>query len=131
MGIFKLDSRQFYCLKPYIFKELSSQKFLVDTGASVLVFPHILCHPHVLSVGVQLRTAKGTAMNTFGSRQIAFQFGPCRFEWSFLLADVFMPILGSDFLPHHQLFVDIAGSHLLDASTLEPCLVCCKVINHR
>ena len=31
-----------------------------------------------------------------------------------------MPILGSDFLHHHHLSVDVAGSHLLDASTLEP-----------
>ena len=30
-----------------------------------------------------------------------------------------MLILGSDFLPHHHLLVDRAGSRLLDASTLE------------
>ena len=59
-------------------------------------------------------------MDTFGSRQIALQFGSRRFEWNFLLADVSMPILGSDFLRHHHLLVDIAGSCLLDASSLEP-----------
>ena len=31
-----------------------------------------------------------------------------------------MPILGSDFLCHHHLLVDVAGSRLLDASSLEP-----------
>ena len=62
------------------------------------VYPHRPRLPRVPSVGVQLRTADGTAMDTFGSRQIALQFGPRRFDWNFLLADVSMPILGSDFL---------------------------------
>ena len=31
-----------------------------------------------------------------------------------------MPILGSDFLHHHHLLVDVAGACLLDAATLEP-----------
>ena len=93
---------------------LSSQKFLVDTGASVSVYP-----PSP-GVGVQLRTASGAAMDTFGTRQIPLQFGARRLEWNFLLADVSMPILGSDFLRHHHLLVDIAGARLLDASTLEP-----------
>ena len=30
-----------------------------------------------------------------------------------------MPILGSDFLPHHHLLVDVASARLLDAATLE------------
>ena len=59
-------------------------------------------------------------MNIFGSCQIALQFGSRLFEWSFLLADVSMPILGSNFLCHHHLLVDVAGSRLLDTSTLEP-----------
>ena len=31
-----------------------------------------------------------------------------------------MHIHGSDFLPHNHLLVTVAGSYLLDASTLEP-----------
>ena len=58
-------------------------------------------------------------MDTYGSHQIALQFRPRRFEWTFLLADVSMPILGSDFLRHHHLLVDVAGACLLDAATLE------------
>ena len=69
---------------------------------------------------VQLRTANGTSMDTYGSRQIALQFGPCHFDWTFLLADVSMPILGSDFLRHHHLLVDVVSACLLDAATLEP-----------
>ena len=99
---------------------LSSRKFLVDTGASVSVSPHLLQQPRPPSVAVQLRTTNGTAMDTYGSRQIALQFGPRRFDWTFLLADVSIPILGSDFLCHHHLLVDVAGARLLDAATLEP-----------
>ena len=61
-------------------------------------------------------------MNTFGSRQIALQFGSCRLDWNFLLADVSMPILGSDFLRHHHLLVDVASARLFDAATLEAIL---------
>ena len=50
----------------------------------------------------------------FGSHQIALQFGFCGFE------RISMHIHGSDFLHHHHLLVKVAGSHLLDASTLEP-----------
>ena len=71
-------------------------------------------------MGVQLRTADGTAMDIYGSHQIALKFGPRLFDWTFLLADVSMTILGSDFLCHHHLLVDIAGARLLDAATLEP-----------
>ena len=58
-------------------------------------------------------------MNTYGSRRLALQFGSRCFEYSFLFANVSMPILGSDFLRHKHLLVDVAGSRLLDSSTLE------------
>ena len=70
---------------------LSSQKFLVDTGASVSVYPHPPGRPLSPGVGIQLRTASGAAMDTFGTRQIPLQFGARRFEWNFLLADVSPP----------------------------------------
>ena len=104
----------------FLQNKLSSHKFLVDTGASVSVFPHRPRQPRSPAVGLQLRTADGSTMDTFGSRQIALQFGSRRFEWNFILADVSMPILGSDFLRHHHLLVDVAGSLLLDAASLEP-----------
>ena len=100
--------------------KLSGNRFLVDTGASVSVFPHSSRRPTAPSVGVQLKTADGTTMNTFGTRRLALQFGSRRFEWNFLLANVSMPILGADFLREHRLLVDVAGARLLDASSLEP-----------
>ncbi len=104
----------------FLKNKLSSATFLVDTGASVSVFPHLPRSPSAPGSGVQLRTADGSPMDTYGSRCLALQFGSRRFEWNFLLANVSTPILGSDFLRHNHLLVDIAGSHLLDSSTLEP-----------
>ena len=71
-------------------------------------------------MGVQLRTTDCTAMDTYGSNQIALQFRPRRFDWTFLQVDVSLPILESDFLGHHHLLVHVAGACLLDAATLEP-----------
>ena len=97
-------------------------KVLVATGASASVFPHGPGSPSVPGVVIQLRTADGTSLDTNGSCCLALQFGSRMFEWDFLLAKVSMPILGSDFLHHyhHNLIVDLTGSCLLDASTLEP-----------
>jgi len=104
----------------FLKNKLSSATFLVDTGASVSVFPHLPRSPSAPGSGVQLRTADGSPMDTYGSRCLALQFGSRRFEWNFLLANVSTPILGSDFLRHNHLLVDVAGSRLLDSSTLEP-----------
>ena len=83
------------------------------------MFPHLPHSPSAPGSDVQLRTANGSPMNTYGSRSLALQFGSRCFEWSFLLANVSMPILDSDFLCHNHLLVDVAGSRLLDSSTLE------------
>ena len=105
----------------FLMNKLSGNRFLVDTGASVSVFPHRSRQPVSPAVGVQLKTADdGTTINTFGSRHLALQFGSRQFDWNFLLADISMPILGADFLCKHCLLVDVAGSRLLDASSLEP-----------
>ena len=64
----------------FLMNKLSGNKFLVDTGASVSVFPHSSHHPTSLSDGVQLKTADGTTMNTFGTHHLALQFGSCRFD---------------------------------------------------
>ena len=83
-----------YLSSPLLFlkNKLSSAKFLVDMGASVSVFPHLPRSHSAPGSGVQLRTAESSPMNTYGSRSLALQFGSRRFEWSFLLANVSMPI---------------------------------------
>jgi len=91
----------------------------VDTGASVSVFPHLPCSPSASGSGIQLKTTNGSPMNTYNFRCMALQFGSRRFEWSFVLANVSMSLLGSYFLCCNHLLVDIAGSCLHDSYTLE------------
>ena len=71
-GFSKFNSCQLYYL--YFRRILCPHKFLVDAGASVSVFKHRPCHPPAQSAGFQLRTTDSSAMDTFGSCQIAFQF---------------------------------------------------------
>ena len=94
----------------FLKNKLSSSRFLLDTSDSVSVFPHLPCSPSAPGSGVQLRTSDGFPMDTYGSQCLALQFGSICFERNFLLVNVSMPILGSDFLRHN---------HLLDSSTLE------------
>ena len=78
------------------------------------MFPHRPHSPSSPAVGVQLRTTDGSPSDTYGNRRIALQFGSRRFDWNFLLAEISVPIL-----QHFHLLVDIAGSGLLDATTLK------------
>ena len=94
----------------FLKNKLTSSRFLLDTSDSVSVFPHLPCSPSAPGSGVQLRTADGFPKDTYGSQCLALQFGSICFERNFLLVNVSMPILGSDFLRHN---------HLLDSSTLE------------
>jgi hypothetical protein len=42
-----------------------------------------------------------------------------RFEWTFLLADISIPIIGVDFLRSHKLLVDPATNRLVDTASLQ------------
>ena len=46
-------------------------------------------------------------------------FGSQHLSWSFQLAPVSVPILGSDFFRHHALLVDLARARVLDADFLD------------
>ena len=51
----------------FLKNRMSSAKFLVDTGASVSVFPHLPRSPSAPGSGIQLRTADGSPTNVHGS----------------------------------------------------------------
>ena len=99
---------------------LSKREFLVDSGASVSVFPS----PRSSSTdGTRLCTADGSFMFCSGSRLIPLRFS-CDsksriYTWSFKLAPVSVPILGADFLQHFNLMIDIKGRRLIHVDRLE------------
>ena len=65
-----------------------------------------------------LRAANGTPIPTYGQKLLQINFGLRRaFQWPFLLADVSKPILGTDFLSHFNLLVDLRRRRLIDGNT--------------
>ena len=99
----------------YLHDRLSSPRFLVDTGAARSVFPHKSSSP---TSGPVLSAADGNSIKSWGLRTLPLQFAGRHFAWDFILADVDRPILGSDFLVHHKLIVDMAGQQLMDSVDL-------------
>ena len=93
----------------YIRDMLSRRLFLVDTGAMISVFPH----RSSASATTSLCAAGGQPIASWGKRTIPLSFSSTssrthRFDWNFTLAAVDRPILGADFLQHHQFEVSIA-----------------------
>uniref|UniRef100_A0A5S6QLY5 RT_RNaseH_2 domain-containing protein n=1 Tax=Trichuris muris TaxID=70415 RepID=A0A5S6QLY5_TRIMR len=79
---------------------VSKLHFLVDTGS-------------------ELTAANGSRIATFGTKSMSLDFGLHKpFQWTFIVADVRRPILGTDFLRHFHFLVDVNQKRLIDASML-------------
>ena len=85
---------------------LSFRRFLVDSDVSVSVFTSL---PSTSDSSEQLVTADRSSLTCSDSRIIPLCFGSHRFDWPFQLALVALPILGSDFLCHHRLLLDVSN----------------------
>ena len=111
-----------FCSSSLIFLKdiLSNHEFLVDSGASVSVFPG----PKSSSVeGVLLLMADGSPMFCSGSLIIPLQFscdsGSKVYTWTFQQAPVSVPLLGLDFLEHFNLLVDIKKQRVVHGNCPE------------
>ena len=98
----------------YLNYGLSNCRFLVDTGASISVFPSPTSPS---SSGVWLLTADGSTLTCSGSRIIPLCFGTWNCSWTFQLAPVSVPILGADFLQHHDLSVNVRSKKVFSNSS--------------
>ena len=94
---------------------MSNHKFLIDTGASVSVFPHSPAKGEFPSNDLKLVSA----IKSYGSRTLPVRLGGRHFTWSFVLAAVDRPILGAVFLAVNHLMVDILNRQLVDSLTCE------------
>ena len=100
--------------------ELTGKRFLVDTGATVSIFPFRSSAP---TVPFPLTSATGHQVRSWGSKNIPLQFEGKGYHMKFLLADIDRPILGMDFLEAYGGVIDAArrtvslrGHTLLPAS---------------
>ena len=107
-----------FCSSTLLFLKdiLSDPEFLVDSGASVSVFPG----PRSCSDnGVCLLTANRSHMVFSGTCLIPLRFswgsGSKVYTWNFQLAPVSIPLLGANFLEHFNLLVDIKGCKVVHA----------------
>lgn len=98
--------------------------FLVDTGAAVSVIPSDFVTQSrgvdaMRATSLTLCTATGSVIPVRGRlRHKAIISGLRReFPWNFIIADVTHPLLGFDFLSHHDLLVDCKGRRVIDRST--------------
>lgn len=93
--------------------------FLVDTGAAISLLPPSRYDKKFIATTDSLRAANGTSIKTFGQRTVTIRLGSRNMTWRFTVADVTQPILGTDFLCHHHLLVDMSHRRLMDAKTFE------------
>ena len=93
----------------YLTDNLTNRRFLVDTGATISLFPHNSINK---PSSLQLIAANGQPIPSWGDRLIPLQFGNRRFEWSFQLAAVDQPLLGANFLRAFNLLVDMGGEQI-------------------
>ena len=99
----------------YLKDNLSSCWFLVDSIASITVFP---APTSSSASGVKLLTADGSSVSFYGSRIIPLPFGSSNFDWMFQLAQLSVPILGADYLYHHNLLLNVANQMVFSNSSL-------------
>ncbi|XP_076477479.1 uncharacterized protein LOC143303148 [Bombus vancouverensis nearcticus] len=94
----------------YVRDTLSEYTFLVDTGASLSMFPrHKLpaCNNRVKDENYHLIAANGTKIDTYGRILVYLSLGhKWKFQWHFIVADVIEPTIGMDFMQHHGFLVD-------------------------
>lgn len=114
-----IDSKDFgFCFTD----ALSKQHFLVDSSAFQSAYP-ATSNDRNRSINnrdsVKIAAANGNVINTCGSRKIPIQLSGRCFTWSFLIADVHMPLLGANFLVHHGFLIDLANRKLLDVDTYQ------------
>ncbi|CAE1304047.1 unnamed protein product [Acanthosepion pharaonis] len=86
------------------------------SGAAISVVPYQNDHT-AKPILLKLRTANGSAIDTYGERTLTLNIGMRRdFTWTFTGANV-KPILGADFLPHYALAVHMNPRTLSDTTT--------------
>lgn len=103
----------------YIVDNSTKLRFLIDTGADISVLPSSLIKHHNLkNTNHTLFAANGTRIKTFGEKRLQIDLGLRRcFDWNFVLAEVKCPIIGSDFVTHYDLLIDLKNNKLIDRLT--------------
>lgn len=101
----------------FLHDPITGLRFLVDTGAARSLLPASqwkrINQPQP---DVRLTAANGTPIRTYGRHRLDIRIGDRRYGWSFLVADVTLPLLGADFLANYKLIVDVSRGRLVNTT---------------
>jgi hypothetical protein len=99
----------------FVTNKSSKQRFPIDTGSDLCVFPRKLIPQRRERVNYDLCTANGTTIHTYGWLPLSLNLGLRQeFTWRFVVADVAQPLIRANFLSHFGLLVDCRNNRLLD-----------------
>ena len=93
----------------------SHVNFLIDSGAAFSLLPLSFTPTSTTFSSPSLYTASGQLLQIAGTTKLTFTFSnlPDKFVWTFFIANIKAPIIGSDFLAAHDLLVDCRFGCLL------------------
>ena len=91
----------------------TNTEYLVDTGAAQSLLPKRLVQGPHQKATYQMKAANGSRISTYGSKMCPINYNGKRYTWNFIIADVFIPIIGADFLSFFSLAVDVRNRCLL------------------
>ena len=92
-------------------------EYLIDTGAARSLIPRRFVRGHHRRAAFTMQAANGSPIPTYGKKELPLNYGPKRYMWNFIVADVFMPIIGADFLYFFSLAVDVRHRALIPTSS--------------
>ena len=102
----------------FVTDRASRVTFLIDTGADLCVYPRSKIREKLPRSNYQLSAANNSVIPTYGTKSFTLNLGLRRdFPWHFVIADVSKPIIGSDFLAHYGILVDLQDARLVDKNT--------------
>ena len=103
-----------------IIKDHSSKKdVLLDTGSEVTLWPATPSQSRQPpDRSISLEAANGSRIPAYGRQRMIFNFGTRKYAWDVIIAKVTRPLIGSDFLLHHRLLVDVYNKQLVHMDTL-------------
>lgn len=104
----------------YVTDQKSCQKFLIDTGADISIIPPSFADKTKGPSAMVLYAANNTIIKTYGNKSLTLDLGfNKKFTYEFIVADVKKPIIGSDFLQHFNLLVDVRNKKVIEPKSSE------------
>lgn len=94
--------------------------FLIDTGSSISILPYNVNNfPILRPTDLKLTNASGDTITCYGELDTDIAIPSLRrnFQWTFIVANVVQPILGTDFLSNNSLLIDCKNNKLIDSAT--------------